>query len=1767
VNNNRSLENIKTMHPHINAYLRKYIEEDNKYNKLRRLIDLFEMIIKTNVAIAMGEYFKAMDNNPSDEIKISLAAEFITPTLGKWVNIGRKMLEEIEKKPPEEFTREQFDTLVEHKFNEVYSSKQNKEQAEKARDSIIAKLEEFYEYKVDKYVLKKEPEDTRFVRSLGHRYIIENFYKYYSDFDKKYLKQKFKKDGEEFDNLIALRNEVAHGPVYDEESCEKYINIYEPILVEILLKDIFTSSSIIVFVKDSDDCPKIVDLDGVKNEFVSDEMLKVIRYTYKDSEVLYNTPYLINSNNALLSLSPIMMYPIPQKITGKNHDKDILVFYNDLKSIDDDKVGIISYPNSYINWDSDLYNREIKNSLNIKEWKKVSLIDIDLFKDRRNALITNFRGRDNEVGEFKKWLKNHNKGFVFIEGDSGIGKSAFMTKLIDELKFSDDFDWNMHVIDYYIESSSRTSELYYFYEYMKQELDKICYKSAALLKSGAMDIPLGSVSDNKEMELKYAKRLEVISHFVDKPIIIFIDALDQSEAINNSLKNDLYENIIFVISSKPNNSINISHIRNSAQNLHIPLKNLEKYTVRALVEEVIDDKYELFEKVDYHVENIIKKVDGNSLCLSFLLDSFRKKEVDFSNYIEKLPTGLIGYYNKIYDSLKAEDSLCIEILYILCAGRDYLSIEQISLIVQRDINAVKSVVYRKLNTILKRHASGSERYQLFHDSLREYLKSKSDIEAAGHYLQKANYFIACYCSRWVELCNNKLYDFHTRSYPFKYYSKHLMELNDKEIYSLVDNYNYMEEQIEATGGYYYYFEICKDAMSMALINEDTVNVNKMLLMSGNAHLQLHKKRIQDIIHVENWSDNNLNNLLQDIDLFNQREQFILFINLIYQITGCNYMLEGEKKSALEKVTLKFDESFNSGKSLVNWCSFISPVFMVELLTEVFKYNQDKKLVSSIINGGRLEFCDEEEFNLTIEALLQEEKFCCREALKALFLISEIFIGEKRVRYLCRFADKLFDYKKSDLSKHAIYVVKKIDEYVNAFNKHDYEYPDRIKANCIIVFSAFLANRRYFKEAAAQLEKISAVYSDIRCSGYLDMADILLKVGHVKHGIRFIKKVFRFLDKVREDIQVQLLLKMCSIASCLPKSKLSVTAYRKALKKAYLMETDYERSFTFSYVADYLIPRSELGALSLINYNISETEFRYRALAKLYASYGKVKEALELADRVRDFGLSSSILYIIFNTLCDNLMFDKNEIIQLIDSIESFPNENSFYNRKFSVLQIVVNKFISKDVKMAKQALIRISSYDNAYLDGILSKFILNGHLEAAKELAGEAEIYDSSNSDIIKALTYDYAVYKRSINPMDIINNLIVKDVKLSCKKFTMGRFAELKIRKLIALCDKGDSIGVSSMIDSLKAYTLRLDINVVEAYEDELIELVYFCRDELQFDKDLQQLRASLLNKLNEYLNKPLYDYFGNTIEEMFEENNIEGLVEILNVKLNSKEEFSELNIIELAAISTQCHKAGYEEAAEKIIDNITYIVLDESFYFKEKSLAYIYLQLLEQSKTEKAEELLQYLFSLLENPPPGVYKRKPILDVVWHFMRAGKIDETLELIIKLKLSGNDAVEVIEEMTKFNSLEVLRKIIGYINNEAVSSLVRTEMLKVLAENLYRYPLKDLRTIGTIYLEVVHNKDILSALLFLYADELAAFRSLGDKETTKVLKLINEIIDISQLLIREPKSYTYENFDEWFSLTQYVDKERVEYEKWRVDQGRSTVEEFNSFILKICKDF
>ncbi|MEH7304861.1 NB-ARC domain-containing protein [Neobacillus drentensis] len=355
-----------TKHPQVNSVLELFIKEEQPFRKIHRLIDLFEVIIKTHTSYLISLFLK--DNRSNPEIKGMLIEALRTPSLGIWHLISRTLCDELVMNDLSEDEWEKMNSLISddetkekiisiYKQNWEYYSLKSGSKRRTIPGNVVKKLLEIRE-------------DTYF----GNPNYVPGFFSYFYAWEKS------------VDTVIHMRNRYAHGATPSDEECTVEINHFLPVLHSWLNSDLLQSTELII---------------GGNPESDSDKQ---------------NNPFLV-INHSLLDLFPIIQY----KHVNDN-SKHNFFFFNDLKKLKSKRISYLNYPLAENLMDKQIYEKFIRY-IDLENWSHQASEE---FKERIEELLESFKGRHNETKKIQKWIHSQTRGFLSIEGPPGVGKSAFM---------------------------------------------------------------------------------------------------------------------------------------------------------------------------------------------------------------------------------------------------------------------------------------------------------------------------------------------------------------------------------------------------------------------------------------------------------------------------------------------------------------------------------------------------------------------------------------------------------------------------------------------------------------------------------------------------------------------------------------------------------------------------------------------------------------------------------------------------------------------------------------------------------------------------------------------------------------------------------------------------------------------------------------------------------------------------------------------------------------------------------------------------------------------------------------------------------------------------------------------------------------------------------------------------------------------------------------------------------------------------------------------
>ena len=548
-----------------------------------------------------------------------------------------------------------------------------------------------------------------------------------------------------------------------------------------------------------------------------------------------------------------------------------------------------------------------------------------------------FKGRQIERTQFLNFVKENKKGYFCILGHPGIGKSALMAEFIKDVKLENELS-NVAIIASWIRRGTAQAQIEYFLNNLIKRTDDLFPQAKEIKAEGKTFLDLQQQLFSKWWLWSEQKG--------DTKLLIFIDGLDEGAENNlvTYLPRQLFENIIFVYSSRPGSDARIEELWPS-----LPVENLVKIELGGLTEnnvrEILDEVAQTYKlKVeDSWLRIVVIASQGNPLYLKLMCDSIEKGVIKI-NESNILPNELNDYYKTILQRFSndthGEDLL--RSIYSLAAAKDFLTLKHLGLINKLDDEALQQIgVLVKEFCYESVLAEGVIGYQLFHESLREYLVK---LETAN--VDEANTQIIHFCSTWKEQTGKW-----EQRYALEYYVQHLSESSQKEhqevLLSLFQNKDYTDTQKKVLR----HFDATKQLYQRSLKKSIELNDNHLQLDAAMHLVDLKSEEAAEAPHVLTLVANNEIELaLKRIESFadNDKEgvkrKFKLYMLCLMELTLLDSKNKSFQKEVIEKLLNHLDEQLPVDTEFLNWDDFFPINLVFKMAGEWAALGLDYKIV-------------------------------------------------------------------------------------------------------------------------------------------------------------------------------------------------------------------------------------------------------------------------------------------------------------------------------------------------------------------------------------------------------------------------------------------------------------------------------------------------------------------------------------------------------------------------------------------------------------------------------------------------------------------------------------------------------------------------------------------------------------------------------------------------------------------------------------------------------
>ncbi len=817
------MEPIHTQHPQIQRMINEYKSELNsQFRKIHRLIDLFEVVVKTYAVSLMGYYFK--EREVSDAVKAIIARSIERPALGHWQLFSRTIFYDLI------FPR----TLTQPKYTQLYKLVKDIERLYQY-DSQYRQYHLMYEKLFnDNFGLVKGAVKLRDVLIENEKdYLMEIFYPhFYGDFHS--FNIAIDQPEKDYLSMIKLRNKYAHGAVPSEEDCKADIEKYWPVLCGMLNSPFFQQTAIVVFEK------------GKCLSHIDGQECRVAPYK---KELSNDRPYLIDSYGEYIDLFPLLFY------SDKIKDQSSLLFFNDLQLKKRNSIiSQLHYPTASQVKDDQSY-ADFERIINIANWKKTASPWMDKFIYLIDYLLADFVGRKDELKKMTDFL-NRESGFYIMQGEPGSGKSALATRFAEQLKGQ-----HQHVcIEYYFKRGNEYNHIQHFYKQLKSALEpysQVTFDYHQPLEEQHTSVLLLIKEASEKLAKKQIK------------LVFIIDGLDEVSLSNYLLLpyQELHNLFVYYSSRTTKDVINfVRHIE--GHKLERPLEGLQEDDIRALLWKMVS-KYELDN--DFYVKQIKETAKGNALYVNLLAKAIANGEVP-QNDIKKLPQRIEDFYNKMWNRLAKTQQPKNFLMFIATSGRA-LTERELKELLQDDVQETADEILEVLTI-----NNGS--YYLFHESFREFLV---DTPKLKELVIQAHVRLLKYCENFESIVLNYETKSH---YPLQYYSYHLAELYKvaeyradmrRQFIQLVQNQAYLNAQLEHTQTLEYTIQL----FSLAIERCDDITLVKSLVTQMKKMLANIDEIVLELLQDQPISDEDSKRLFAYIPLLTPEKQQVVYMYILY----------------------------------------------------------------------------------------------------------------------------------------------------------------------------------------------------------------------------------------------------------------------------------------------------------------------------------------------------------------------------------------------------------------------------------------------------------------------------------------------------------------------------------------------------------------------------------------------------------------------------------------------------------------------------------------------------------------------------------------------------------------------------------------------------------------------------------------------------------------------------------------------------------------------
>ena len=553
-------------------------------------------------------------------------------------------------------------------------------------------------------------------------------------------------------NLITFRNSYAHGATPSDDECSKELAARRPQVFGLLERATWLQTSEWL-VRDAQGqwwralgpTPTPLSRDAVA-------AMDPEGFDALDTASAPRATTFLRTPTGLLSLDPLL-----------SHADGHAWFYNDLR---DKHVNVLNYPQAEHRKAQDA-RVALLQRFPIEDWRRLGGHDLDPFRERIEALTEVFRGRAAELTALASGLGKA-RGFQVVWGPPGVGKSALLARFVQLCRWAPELrakaaelvDWaslplplplpddaaperaesteradstealaEVFVVEFLIRRGTNATAAQMF-DSLNQRLDLLF----------SLQFPTGTT--DLERRTYFDARLRAVSERLaaradaGRPgrLLIVVDGLDEAEGSDDPLLGLLprtsMPHVRVLYGARP--TLRLKHVfydeLDREHRAELELKGLGREDTRALLYAHVD-KYRID---NAWLDTLMTRSDGNPLYLRLLCQGLQDGVYALGDALG-LPAELKVLYANALIDMERRTPGATRLLALLAAARDYVPPAMAAELLGLDEGALVAGPLSTCRELLFENplTAHVEDYQLFHESLREYISEHRASEVTA----------------------------------------------------------------------------------------------------------------------------------------------------------------------------------------------------------------------------------------------------------------------------------------------------------------------------------------------------------------------------------------------------------------------------------------------------------------------------------------------------------------------------------------------------------------------------------------------------------------------------------------------------------------------------------------------------------------------------------------------------------------------------------------------------------------------------------------------------------------------------------------------------------------------------------------------------------------------------------------------------------------------------------------------------------------------------